>query len=1469
MVLPRVCCSLSLFVSMFAKCSRSIAFATALAFAFLLPSLSFAQTQITNTASITAPASVTNTNTATSCIAGTCTASDTDTVTPSLPQVSKTFTPTSISAGGTSLLVITFTNSHRLVSATFTAAFTDAYPSGLVNASPTNVATTCSGPAPSANPGQGTLTVAIGTVVAPNSSCSVSAVVTSIQSPQVINTIPAGSLSTSVGSNPTLVTATLTVNPSADLAITKTASIGNVTPGSTFTYTVVIANNGPSAVNGATWTDTLPSGLGTITNIVPSAGITAAAAGTTISGTTTLASGARATVTFQVTVANNASGALVNVASVLPPGGTTDPISSNNSSTATVTVTFADVTTAIDLPANAPGGSVVTGTVSFTNASTATATATAVIGTVTLSNGEVKTFTVPGSLAPGQSFTSTFTTTVPNNTATPTLVGTSTVATATPESNNANNSANDTLVVLYADPAVTVNPIPAGTPGSTVTASVTLSNNGSTTVTFTPVVVVNGVTQTLAPVTLAPGATQSVPVLVTITASGATVTGLVTNPSVADSNPANNSDTKSTGTLLADVTTAIDLPANAPGGSVVTGTVSFTNASTATATATAVIGTVTLSNGEVKTFTVPGSLAPGQSFTSTFTTTVPNNTATPTLVGTSTVATATPESNNANNSANDTLVVLYADPAVTVNPIPAGTPGSTVTASVTLSNNGSTTVTFTPVVVVNGVTQTLAPVTLAPGATQSVPVLVTITASGATVTGLVTNPSVADSNPANNSDTKSTGTLLADVSVLIAVPANATPGQTITAVVTIANNGTTPAQNVSVTVTLPNGSITTVFTVGTLATGASSTVSIAYLVPPAQTATMTWKADVTTTTPDSVPQNNTSVGTTTVVKVFNASLSGRVWLDTNSDKIYTSGTDFDLSGWRVELLQGTTIVGTATTAADGRYTIGSQVPGGGYSVRFKNPAGQVVVSTPFNQGPVAVGGRTTQNGNPSVGTTTSVVTGTTIVGGAIDNVFLYAGDNTIEQNLPIDPSGVVYDSVTRKPVPGAVVTLIGPDGNPVPGTNLLQGSSVITTDASGVYQFDLLPAAPSGVYRLQVVPPQGYSAPPASQGGVSQPGLAPNTTQGTVNAGVYTPPDNVAFVAMQPNALAPAVGVNGAGAVGGNGTQYFLGFNLTLGAGQSAGVIHNHIPLDPPLAAGAILISKVGDKSVAEIADSVRYTIRVRNTTGAPIGGVTIEDMLPAGFRYVLGTARFNSVTLADPAGGVGRALTFKFVQDVPANTTVELTYFVRVGVGAQQGDGINRATAVYGGVRSNTAQYKVNVQGGVFSNDGCIIGKVYVDCDGTHTQNNESGSRELGIPGVRLVMLDGTYMITDNEGKYSICGVKPQTHVIKVDRSTLPKGSRLLPSSNRNAGVGDSIFVDLKGGELARADFIEGSCSPEVLDQVKARRAQGGVLAPEKELPADLKIDNRPNEAQQQILPSLRPAAPSAPGAIVPGGKQ
>ena len=118
----------------------------------------------------------------------------------------------------------------------------------------------------------------------------------------------------------------------------------------------------------------------------------------------------------------------------------------------------------------------------------------------------------------------------------------------------------------------------------------------------------------------------------------------------------------------------------------------------------------------------------------------------------------------------------------------------------------------------------------------------------------------------------------------------------------------------------------------------------------------------------------------------------------------------------------------------------------------------------------------------------------------------------------------------------------------------------------------------------------------------------------------------------------------------------------------------------------------------------------------------------------------------------------------------------------------------------------------------------------------------EPGIPGVRFYLNDGTSLISDVEGKYSYCGLSPQTHVLKVDGSTLPKGAILTTSSNRNAGDANSIFVDAKRGELVRADFIEGSCQVPVLDSVKSRCNNGEVRTIDSETPAgQLQFKSRP----------------------------
>jgi uncharacterized repeat protein (TIGR02543 family) len=73
---------------------------------------------------------------------------------------------------------------------------------------------------------------------------------------------------------------------------------------------------------------------------------------------------------------------------------------------------------------------------------------------------------------------------------------------------------------------------------------------------------------------------------------------------------------------------------------------------------------------------------------------------------------------------------------------------------------------------------------------------------------------------------------------------------------------------------------------------------------------------------------------------------------------------------------------------------------------------------------------------------------------------------TATMSVPIDPSGVLYNSATRQPISGATVTLLYNGGNA--NAYVVGGNATQTTNASGQYGFFLLPGAPAGTYSLTV-----------------------------------------------------------------------------------------------------------------------------------------------------------------------------------------------------------------------------------------------------------------------------------------------------------------------------------------------------------------------------------------------------------------
>ena len=125
-------------------------------------------------------------------------------------------------------------------------------------------------------------------------------------------------------------TESTTVQAVTDLqVVSKTDSADPVLHGDTFSYTVVVRNNGPSNATGVTVTDTLPGGL-----VFFSSPDCTAVGPLVTCPVGALASGSSASVTFSVTATS--AGVKTDTASVT--GDQTDPVLANNSKSESTTV---------------------------------------------------------------------------------------------------------------------------------------------------------------------------------------------------------------------------------------------------------------------------------------------------------------------------------------------------------------------------------------------------------------------------------------------------------------------------------------------------------------------------------------------------------------------------------------------------------------------------------------------------------------------------------------------------------------------------------------------------------------------------------------------------------------------------------------------------------------------------------------------------------------------------------------------------------------------------------------------------------------------------------------------------------------------------------------------------------------------------------------------------------------------------
>lgn len=169
-------------------------------------------------------------------------------------EVIKTSDDVSAVAGGGVTYRLTVVNHGPSDATTVTA--TDTLPTGLTltKADPTQGQCTSTGR---------TVNCALGTVAAGNTATVVvtAALDPAYQGKSLVNTASATSPVTDPDHGNNSSTVTIPVETRADLSVTKTSDPAGVTPGSTFDYTILVTNAGPSTARAVVVTDTVPAGL--------------------------------------------------------------------------------------------------------------------------------------------------------------------------------------------------------------------------------------------------------------------------------------------------------------------------------------------------------------------------------------------------------------------------------------------------------------------------------------------------------------------------------------------------------------------------------------------------------------------------------------------------------------------------------------------------------------------------------------------------------------------------------------------------------------------------------------------------------------------------------------------------------------------------------------------------------------------------------------------------------------------------------------------------------------------------------------------------------------------------------------------------------------------------------------------------------------------------------------------------------
>ncbi len=234
-------------------------------------------------------------------------------------------------------------------------------------------------------------------------------------------------------------------------------------------------------------------------------------------------------------------------------------------------------------------------------------------------------------------------------------------------------------------------------------------------------------------------------------------------------------------------------------------------------------------------------------------------------------------------------------------------------------------------------------------------------------------------------------------------------------------------------------------------------------------------------------------------------------------------------------------------------------------------------------------------------------------------------------------------------------------------------------------------------------------------------------------------------------------------------------------------------------------IIKSADRSAAQPGDIVAYRINIRNVTAAGVDSIVAIDTLPIGFEFVpeATSAQADGRPIDIKADFSGQTISFRTNETLAGGQSLDILYAVRLTPDALRGDGTNRAEVTAERtdsgfrVQDGPSVHRINLEPGILSDCGTLIGRVFEDKD----FDGEQQPGEAGIPNAVIFLDDGNRVMTDADGLFSVQKMLPGQRTGTLDLASLP-GYTLAPNLYFNERNSHARLVNLAPGGLVRMNF-------------------------------------------------------------------